>query len=68
MLERGELMAYDSMTHLATVRFAASISSVVPGVPVSRAIDASELITGRRVAVAVFASGDPSDAMVVGVY
>lgn len=68
MLERGELMAYDSIAHLATVRFAASISAVVPGIAVSRAIDAGEMVTGRRVAVAVFASHDPGDAMVVGVY
>ena len=68
MLERGELVAYDNTTRVATVRFAASISSVVAGVPVSRAIANAEMVTGRRVAVALFASGNPSDAMVVGVY
>lgn len=64
MIERGELMAFDAGTRLATVRFAASISSVVA---VSRAIAAGEMVTGRRVAVALFGAGDPADAMVVGV-
>ena len=68
MIERGEVMAYDSGTHSATVRYAASLSSVVSGVPVSREIDGAELLAGRRVAVALFASGDPGDAMVIGVY
>lgn len=43
---------------MATVRFAASISSVLGGVPVSCAIAAAEMVTGRRVAVALFAVGD----------
>lgn len=68
MIERGELMGFDAGTRLATVRFAASISSVVGGVPVSRAIAAAEMVTGRRVAVALFGVGDPADAMVVGVF
>lgn len=68
MIERGELMAFDAGTRLATVRFAASISSVVAGVAVSRAIAAAEMVTGRRVAVALFGAGDPADAMIVGVF
>lgn len=68
MLERGELLAYDNTARTATVRFAGSLSSVVAGVPVSRAIPSGDMVTGRRVAVALFAAGDPTDAMVVGVY
>lgn len=67
MLERGELVAFDGGAHTATVRFAGSLSSVVAAVPVSRAIDAGEMVAGRRVVVALFAAGDPADAMVVGV-
>jgi hypothetical protein len=67
MLERGELIAFDGTAHTATVRFAGSLSSVVAGVPVSRAIDGDEMVGGRRVAVALFAPGDPTDAMVIGV-
>lgn len=68
MLERGELVAFDGTARTATVRFAASLSSVVAGVPVSRAIASVEMVAGRRVAVALFAPGDPVDAMVVGVF
>ena len=68
MIERATLEAFDSATHLATVRFAGSLTSVVAGVPVSRAIAAAELVTGRRVAVALFDPGHPLDAMVVGVH
>ena len=68
MLERGELLAFDGSACTATVRYAGSISSVVAGVPVSRGIASAQMVTGRRVAVALFASGDPGDAMVPGVW
>ena len=68
MIERATLEAFDTTTHLATVRFAGSLTSVVTGVPVSRAIPAGALVTGRRVAVALFDPGHPLDAMVVGVH
>ena len=68
MIERATLEAFDAATHLATVRFAGSLTSVVTGVPVSRAIPTSALVTGRRVAVALFDPGHPLDAMVVGVH
>ena len=68
MIERATLEAFDVATHLATVRYANSLTSVVTGVPVSRAIPASALVTGRRVAVALFDPGHPLDAMVVGVH
>ena len=51
----------------ATVRYASSLANAVGGVPVSRGIDAAELIAGRRLAIAVFDDG-PADAMVVGVW
>jgi hypothetical protein len=68
MIERGTLLAFDAGAYAATVRYAGSISTVVSGVPVSRAIASSEMVADRRVAVAVFDAGHPSDAMVVGVY
>ena len=67
-IERGTLVAFSSGAYTATVRLAGSISSVVAGVPVSRGIASAEMVTGRRVAVAVFDGGNPVDAMVVGVY
>ena len=68
MLERGTLLAFDSGAYTATVRYAGSLTTVVQGVPVSRAIPSAELVAGRRVAVALFDAGHPADAMVVGVY
>jgi len=68
VIERGFLLAFDSATYTATVRYAWSISSVVAGVPVSRAIASAELVAGRRVAVALFDVGQPVDALVVGVH
>lgn len=68
IVERGELVDFAPGDYTATVRFAGSLSSVVPEVPVSRGIDAAELVTGRRVAVALFDLGTPTDAMVVGVW
>lgn len=67
--ERGVLRAWDSTNYLATVQFAGSLSTTVAGIPVSRAIASAEMVTGRRaVAVAVFTSTNPLDALVVGVY
>lgn len=68
MIERATLEAFDAASYRATVRFAASLTSVVRGVPVSRAIASGDLVAGRRVAVALFDAGHPLDAMVVGVH
>lgn len=68
MIERGVLVAFSSGTYLATVQFAGSISAVVTAVPVSRDIASGDMVTGRRVAVALFDVANPADAMVVGVF
>lgn len=66
--ERGELLAFDAGSYLATVRMAGSLSSVITGIAVSRGIAAAQLVVGRRVAVARFDAANPLDAMVVGVF
>ena len=68
MIERAVLVDFDAGSYTATVRLAGSLSSVVAGVPVSRAIDSAELTSGRRLAVATFGASNPADAMVVGVW
>ena len=68
MIERAILVDFDAGSYTATVRLAGSVSSVVEGVPVSRAIDTAELTSGRRLALATFEVGNPADAMVVGVW
>ncbi|MGD9935694.1 MAG: hypothetical protein AB7T37_18505, partial [Dehalococcoidia bacterium] len=62
------LVAFSAGTYLATVRYAESLSAVVPNVPVSRGIASAQMVTGRRVAVALFDASQPADAMVVGVF
>ena len=68
MLTRAALLTFDAASYTATVRYTGSLSAVVPGVPVSRAIAASELVAGRRLAIALFEASNPGDAMVVGVH
>lgn len=68
MLTRGTLVAFSSGAYTATVRYTGSLAGLVSDVPVSRAIASSELVAGRRLAVALFDAGNPGDAMVVGVY
>ena len=67
VVESATLIAFDGTGYTATVRYASSLTRAVGGVPVSRGIDAAELIAGRRLAVAVFDAG-PADAMVLGVW
>lgn len=67
VVEPAMLIAFDGTGYTATVRYASSLANAVGGVPVSRGIDASQLIAGRRLAVAVFDDG-PADAMVLGVW
>ena len=68
MLARGTLLAFNSTTFVATVRYADSLTSVVANVPVSRGIASAQMVVGRRVAVALFDASQPLDAMVVGVW
>ncbi len=66
-VEPATLIAFDGSGYTATVRYASSLANAVGGVPVSRGIDAAELVPGRRLAIAVF-DGGPADAMVLGVW
>ena len=68
ILERGTLLAFSAGAYTATLQMAGSLTSAVVSVPVSRGIASAEMVTGRRVAVAVFDAGNPVDAMVIGVH
>ncbi|MQA00459.1 MAG: hypothetical protein GEU80_14210 [Dehalococcoidia bacterium] len=67
-MERGILIAFDSVAYTATVQFAGSLSGTVAGVPVSRAIPTDEMDPGKTVAVAIFDPHHPTDAMLVAVH
>jgi hypothetical protein len=68
MIARAEIVAFDSGTHTATLRYAASRAGAVASVPVSAAIAAGDMVVGETVGVLLFGDGsNPLDALVVGV-
>jgi hypothetical protein len=68
MIKKGILKSFDSGTYLATVQIAGSLSVWLDNVPTSRAITASEMVTGRNVAVLFIDPSNFSDAVVIAVW
>ena len=68
IVQRGTLLAFSSSTYTASVLLAESASTAIDAVPVSRGIASGEMVTGRRVTVAIFYGANPEDSMVVGVW
>lgn len=68
LVQQGMLTAFNAGTYLASVLLDTAHAITIDAVPVSRGIAAVEMVTGRRVAVALFDGANPDDAMVVGVY
>jgi hypothetical protein len=67
-IKRGVLQDFDSGTYLATVAMRGSLSVWLDGLPVSRAIADTEMVTGRNVAVLFFDASNPNDAVVCAVW
>jgi hypothetical protein len=67
-LTQGILKSFDGVNWLATVQVTGSLSTWLRGVPVSRGIPAGEMVTGRKVAVALFDPANPADAAVLAVW
>ncbi|MEX2245650.1 MAG: hypothetical protein WEC75_03095 [Dehalococcoidia bacterium] len=67
-LRQGTLKAFDSGAYIATVQLTGSLGQWLAAVPVSRCIPSGEMVTGRRVAVALFDPANPSDATVFAVW
>ncbi len=67
MIWRGILRGFNSATYLAAVEFVGSWGFTVGSVPVSRAVAAAQMVTGRTVMVAVVDPSDPGQMMVLGV-
>ena len=65
---RGTLKSFDAGTYLATVDIQGSHLQWLAGIPTNRAIAAAEMVAARTVAVIFFDSGNPSDAMVLGIF
>ena len=68
MIKKGVLRSFNSDTYLATVQIAGSLSVWLENIPTSRAIPASEMISGRNVAVLFHDAGNPSDCVVIAVW
>lgn len=68
IVQRGTLLAFSAGTYTASVLLAASASTALDAVPVSRGIASGEMVVGRQVTVALFDGVNPEDAMVVGVW
>jgi hypothetical protein len=62
------LKAFDNVNWLATVQLTGSLQVWLNSVPVSRSIAAVEMVTGRKVAVALFDPTNHTDAVVFAVW
>jgi hypothetical protein len=68
MIKKGILKSFDSGNYLATVQIEGSLSVWLENIPVSRAIPASEMTSGRSVAVLFHDPANPSDAVIIAVW
>jgi len=68
MIKKGILKSFDSNSYLATVQIAGSLSVWLEYIPTSRAIAATEMVSGRNVAVLFHDAGNPSDCVVIAVW
>jgi len=68
MIKKGILKSFDSGTYTATVQVAGSLSVWLEDVPVSRALETDDMVTGRNVALIFLDPGNRSDAVVVAVW
>jgi hypothetical protein len=72
-VERAEIVhatlsSFNSGTYLAVVQLNRSPDSLLSAVPVSRAIQAENMVAGKVVALILFDPNNSSDAMIVGVF
>ena len=68
MIKKGILKSFDSGTYLATVQIAGSLSVWLENIPTSRAIPASDMVSGRSVAVLFIDPSNFSDAAVIALW
>jgi len=68
MVKKGILKAFDSGTYLASVQIIGSLSTYLASVPVSRALETEDMVTGRNVAVLFIDPSNFSDAVIIAVW
>lgn len=67
-MRKAELRSFNSGTYTAVVRIAGGYKVYLEDVNVARNLAASEMVTGRNVAVLFFDDNSPKDAVVIAVY
>ncbi len=67
-VRKAILRTFDAGSYTATVQPDGSLATYLAAIPVSRAIPAGELVTGRIVAIVLFDAGNPDDSLVVAVH
>ena len=67
-MKRATLRAFDSATYTATVEVIGSLSVWLSGVPVSRNIASTDLVSGRKVALIFFDASNQNDAVLCAVW
>lgn len=67
-LKKGILKSFSSGDYTATLQLTGSFKVYLEGVPVARNLPASEMTTGRKVAVISFDENNAKEAVVIAVY
>ena len=68
MLRKGELRSFNSGNYTATVQLSGSYKGYLEDITVARNLPSAEMVTGRKVAVALFEEHNPKEAVVMAVY
>ena len=68
MIKKGILKSWDSTNYLASVQLIGSLSVWLNNLPVTRGLEAADMVAGRSVAVLFLDPGNPADAVVIAVW
>ncbi len=67
-LKKGTLKSFDAVSYTATVQVTGSHIAYLERISVARNIAGTEMVAGRKVAIAFFSENNPREAVVIGVY
>ncbi len=67
-IRKAELRSFNSGNYTAVIKIAGGYKVYLEDVSVARNLSATEMVTGRNVAVIFFDENSPRDAVVVAVY
>jgi hypothetical protein len=67
-IRKAELRSFNSGNYTAVIRIAGGYKVYLEDVSVARNLSATEMVTGRNLAVIFFDENSPKDAVVIAVY